>query len=136
MTIQGGFGLTVKIDVTAVQTAIAHILAGDMPEFEKVLKESTGHDSTGGYAEWIATGKRKVGAFTLTLGWDKAHATHAAILAAFNSNSPVNMTVMDPAGSETIAFAAHIQKLGRISTQEDEYQCKVTIQPTGVPTIT
>ncbi len=135
MSTQGGFGLTVKIAVAAVQTAIAHLLSASMPEFEKILKESTGHDSAGGYAEYIATGKRKVNAFEATLLWDKADATHAAIKAAFDSDSAVAMTVMDPDGAETITFNAHIFKMGRISEQEDGYQCKISIQPTGQPSI-
>lgn len=136
MGTQGGFGLVVKISIAAVMTVVAHVLDGELPEFEKILKEVTGHDATGGYAEFIATGKRKLNAFNLTLLWDKAQATHAAMITAFNSEDPVNMSVQDPDGAEVIAFSAHIQKLGRISTQEDGYQCKVAIQPTGQPTIT
>lgn len=136
MATQGGFGLQIRISVSATLTAIVHIQEADMPEFEKVLAEVTAHDSAGGYAEYIATGKRKVNEFEMTLLWDKAAATHAAVLAAFNSDAPVNMSVSDPDGAETIAFAAHVYKMGRVSEQEEGYQCVVTIQPTGQPTIT
>lgn len=136
MGTQGGFGLKVKITVSTVLTAIAHITDAEFPEFEKILKEVTGHDATGGYAEFIATGKRKVNSFPVTLAWDSSASTHAAILAAFDSNDAVAMSIEDPAGDEVISFNAHIQKVGRISDQEDGYKCKVTIQPTGQPTIT
>jgi hypothetical protein len=74
--------------------------------------------------------------FKVTLGWDSDDSTHAAILAAFDSNNSVNMSVTSVGTDEVIAFAAHVTKVGRISPQEDGYKCDVTIQPTGAPTIT
>ena len=135
-TVQGGFGLTVKISISAVLTAIAELLDGEIPEFEKYLAEMTPHNATGGYAQHVATGKRKMNEFKVTLGWDSDETTHAAILAGFDSNDPVSMSVVSPGADETIAFSAHIQKVGRLSPQEDGYKCDVTIQPTGAPTIT
>jgi hypothetical protein len=136
MTSQGGFGLTVQITVAASLTAIADLLDGEIPEFEKFLAEMTPHNASGGYAMHVATGKRKMNEFKLTLGWDSDVATHAAILAAFDSNDPVNMAVITPGSDETIAFSAHVFKVGRLSPQEDGFKCDVTIQPTGAPTIT
>jgi len=136
MTTQGGFGLTVKILISAQQTAIADLLDGEIPEFEKFLAEMTPHNATGGYAVHVATGKRKMNEFKITLGWDSDDATHAAILAAFDSNSATTMQVLSPGADETIQFGAHIFKVGRISPQEDGYKCDVAIQPTGAPTIT
>lgn len=127
----GGFGYTVRISISSVMTAIASIIDGDVPEMEKVLKESTGHDSVNGWAEYTPTGKRKASAFTLTLGWAAGAPTHAALIAAFNSESPVNFNFSDPDGVETFAFAGHVSKLGRSYQQEDLTLCKVTIQPTG-----
>jgi hypothetical protein len=136
MGTQGGYGLKVKIAVAGVQTVIAHILESDMPEFEKILADVTAHDSTSGYAEQIATGKRQVNEFTTTLLWDADAATHTAIIAGFNSDATVNMTVEDPDGVETITFAAHVVKIGRVAAQEEGYKADITFQPTGVPTIT
>jgi predicted secreted protein len=133
--IQGGYGTIVKIKITSTLTAIAHALDVEFPEFEKVLADVTAHDSPGGYQEWIATGKRKLGAMKMKLLWDVSEATHAAITAAFNSDLPVEMSVQDPDGDEVITFNAHIQKLGRVAKQEEGYTCDVTIQPTGIPTI-
>jgi hypothetical protein len=135
MAVEGGFGYTVKITVDSVLTAIAHITDGDVPELEKVLKESTGHDSSGGWAEYTPSGKKKAAAFTLTLGWDPASTTHAALLAAFGSDTPVNFEITDPQGEESIAFAGHVQKMGRTYDQEGMRSCKVTIQPTGAITV-
>lgn len=137
MTDTGGFGLTVKIDISSTLTAIVSLLEGEIPEFEKFIAEMTPHNAPGGYAKYVATGKRKLNEFKITLGWDKDEATHAAVCTAFDSDDPVNMSVIAPDGEdEIIAFGAHIQKIGRIADQEDGYKCEVNIQPTGAPTIT
>lgn len=135
MTRQGAFGSVLKIDVTASLTAVTHVTDFEFPEFEKILAEITAHDSPGGYAEYISTGKRRMNAFTCRLTWDVSQATHAAVLAAFDSDDPVNMSAEDPDGSEVIAFSGHVAKLGRIAEQEEGYSCDVTIQPTGIPVI-
>lgn len=135
-TVIGGFGLIVKISIASTLTAIAELIDGEIPEFEKFIAEMTPHSASGGYATHVATGKRKLNEFKVTLGWDSDDATHAAIIAAFDSNDAVNMSIVSPAADETIAFAAHVTKVGRITAQEDGYKCDVTIQPTGAPTIT
>jgi len=135
MSATGAFGVKVKITVASTMTAIAGIRDVEFPEFEKILTESTAHDSTDGYATYVDTGKRKANSFKITLNWDSAAPTHAAILTAFDSTSPVNMSVEDPAGAEVIAFPAFITKIGRVAEQEDVYSCDVEIQPTGKPTI-
>ena len=136
MAEQGGFGVIVKIDVSATLTAVAGLLDVDFPEFEKYVADMTDHSAPGGYTEYISTGVREVKEFSMTLAWDSSSATHTAIIAAFDSDSTVNMSIEDPAGSEVIAFAAHIRKLGRIAKQRDGYKCTVTVQPSGVPSIT
>lgn len=135
MTPQGGFGTVVKITVTSTLTAVAHAQDIEFPEFEKILADITGHDAPGGYEEIIATGKRKMNAFKLKLTWDVAEVTHAAMVAAFNSDDVVGMSVEDPDGAEVIAFDAHIAKLGRIAEQEEGYVCEVEVKPTGIPVI-
>ena len=135
MATQGGYGAVLKIDVGGL-TAVTHVMEFEFPEFEKVLAEVTAHDSASGYAEHLATGKRKLNEFTCTLVWDIGESTHAAMVTAFGSDDPVSMSVQDPNGDEVIAFEAHVSKLGRIAEQEEGYKCEVSIQPTGVPTIT
>jgi hypothetical protein len=136
MTSKGGFGLQVKIDISNTMTALVDVLDGEIPEFEKFLAEMTSHSASGGYATHVATGKRKMNEFKLTLGWDSDEATHAAVLAAFAGSPTVDMAVLSPDGAdEVIAFSAHIFKLGRVSPQEDGYKCDVTVQPSGAPTM-
>jgi predicted secreted protein len=134
MTIQGGYGAILKIAVSNTLTAMTHVMEFEFPEFEKILAEVTAHDSAGGYAEFIATGKRKMNEFACTLLWDAQASTHAAVLAAFDSDLPVDMSVEDADNVEVIQFQAHISKMGRIAEQEEGYKCEVSIQPTGEPT--
>lgn len=133
MGVQGGFGAVLKIEVTAQLTAVTHVVDFEFPEFEKILADVTAHDSPGGYAQFIASGKRQLNEFKVKLTWDKSESTHAAIQAAFDSNDPVGMSVSDPAGTENIQFDGHISKMGRTADLEDAYYCEVSIQPTGQP---
>jgi hypothetical protein len=131
---QGGYGAILKITTSGL-TAVTHVVDFEFPEFEKILAEITAHDSPGGYAEHISTGKRKVNSFTCRLTWDITETTHAAIVAAFDSDNTTAMSVEDPDHREVIAFNGHVSKLGRIAEQEEGYSCDVEIQPTGNPTI-
>lgn len=134
MTRQGGFGAKIRIG-EAPGDVIVHVEEFEFPELEKLLVEVTGHDSPGGWAEYIETGKRRANAFNLTITWDRTQSTHQAVLAAFEAEGPVPMSVADPDEIETIIFDAKISKMGRITDQEGAYQCEVEIQPTGPVTI-
>lgn len=135
MAVQGGYGLICRINTGAL-TAIVDIVDASFPEQNKILADATTHDSTGGYREWIAVGLRELSEFTLTVLWDDAQATHAQALTSFVADTTVNMNIQDPDANETIAFAAHIKTIKRISEQEDVYKAEITVQPTGAPTIT
>lgn len=136
MTSRGGFGLQIKIDIAATPTVIVDVLEGDIAKFVKVLAEMTGHNAAGGYAVHVATGKRRVESFNMTLGWDADEATHAAVLAAFDSAAAVDMEVVTPGADETLAGLAHVYEIGRVSEQEDGFKAEVAIQPTGQWTVT
>jgi len=136
MAKQGGYGVVVKITVASTLTAIAAIKKVKFSDQEKKLVDVTSHDSTGGWQEWLATGRFDQKEASLTLVWDKALPTHAALITAFTSTSPVNMSFQDKSGSEIIAFSAHITKMSRASEQEGAYECEVGVQPTGQPTVT
>lgn len=133
---QGGFGVDLKIDVGTVLTTVTKVMEIGFPEFEKILAESTGHDSAGGYAEHVATGKRRLNEFEVTLAWDNNEATHANIRTLFDSDAAASCSIADPDGDETIAFEAHIRLVAMESDQEDVLKTRVAIQPTGQPTIT
>ena len=131
-----GFGVQVKINVSSTLTAIAQVKKFKYPDFEKKVVDVTTHDSTGGWAEWLASGKFEMSDAQLTLEWDKTLSTHAAIVTAFSSLAPVDMTFQDKDGTEIVAISAIITKMGRTSEQDGALECDVTIKPTGQPTIT
>ena len=97
---QGSFGHVLKIMVGTVLTTIVGVFDLTYPSIEKVVAESTGHDSTGGFAEHMATGKFLVSEFTATLIWDSADSTHGALVTALTSEAAVSMSIEDPDGVE------------------------------------
>jgi hypothetical protein len=131
MAAQGGFGLELKLNGTAV-VGVERV---DEISFRKFIAESTGHDSPGGYYEAVATGKRRIEPFTCSLFWDKNEATHAAVIAAFDSDNASTLSWSDPDSDETIQFLAHVERLGRVSEQESAYRATVDFHPTGTATI-
>lgn len=136
MAQQGGFGVRVRITISSTLTVIAGIREVEYPKFEKVLAESTAHDSAGGWSTYIDSGKRMLSAFTITLNWDRLASTHAAINTAFTGTTAVQMNIEDPLGQEVIAGGAFIKSIGRVAEMEEMFSCEVEIQPTGQWTIT
>ena len=131
----GGFGVIFKIDISSTLTAVTYLLEGEMPKQKKFVAEATPQNATGGYAVRVASGKRSLESFKLVLGWDSDETTHAAMLTAFDSDAPVNCSVISPGTDETIAFSAHIEEIARIPDPEGAYKAEVMITPTGAPTI-
>ena len=138
VTPQGCFGFTIKLHIgTATPwTTIGSVIDGDFPEQEKLVAESTGHDAASGYATYVATGKKQLNPFKLTLAWDQDDTSHAALVTAFDADPSIALQVQDPDGDEVIALSVHVTKLGRVSKQDGIVTCDVTFQPTGAPTIT
>lgn len=132
---QGGFGVVLKIDISATLTAIVDILEVDFPKFTKFIAESTGHDAASGYYEATATGKRRLQPFGLTVAWDSAAATHAEIVNAFDADTAYPMSIEDPDGDEVISFSAHIEEIERMGDQEDVFKAEILVHPTGAPSI-
>lgn len=136
MAKQGGYGVKLKVTVSAALTLVVGVLDVDFPKTSRELAEITAHDSSGGWAEYISTGYRSAGEMKATLAWDDGATTHAAVLTAFNSGASVNMSIEDPAGQEIIAFAGIVKEISRMAKQKEAYKAEVVIQPTGALTIT
>lgn len=130
---QGTMGTKLYIAVEGVATVIVHAEKLAYPELEKILTETTTHDSPGGYAEYADTGKRKMNAFPIQLRWEKDETTHAALMAAYVSKEPAVFKAEDPDSTDVINFSAHVQKIGRVVEQEGVLRATVTLQPTGQP---
>lgn len=137
VTVQGSFGIDLKITVSTTLTAIASMTDVAFPEQVAETADVTPHDAADGYRVKIMTGVKELTPFSCTVNWDSDDTTHAAMLTALGSNASVNMSIADPSGSdETIAFAALITRIGRIAPLSGGYQARVEITPTGKPTIT
>ena len=132
MTAQGGFGL----DLTLNGTTIVGVEDVDEVSFMKFIAETTAHDSPGGYYEATPSGKRRIEPLSVVMFWDVGEATHAAVLAAFNADTASQFSWSDPDGEESIEFNAHVERIGRISQQEDAYRANVDLHPSGTATIT
>lgn len=126
---QGGFGLTFELN-SIVMVGIIDI---DAIKYSRTFRDITGHDSEDGYEDAEPTGRRRLEPLVCTLAWDRSEATHAAVVAAFNSNSASWLKWRDPLGRESIAFSAHISAISRISAQEEVYQAIVEIRPIRTP---
>ena len=135
MAKKGGFGVQLKITITATLTLIAQLEDTDFPEQEAVTTEVTTHDSTGGYAEFVKNGLFKLSKFTATVIWDKAAASHIGMLAALAATTPVIMTITTT-DAEVISFSGFVVKVARDAKQSSALKTKIDIQPTGIPTIT
>ena len=135
MAVQGGHGVTLKIN-TGSLTTVVNLMDVDFPGQEKFLAEATFHDSASAYLEYIDTGLRNLTEFTAVVAWDDTETTHAQVLTSFAASTAVGMSIADPGDQETIAFDAHILKVQRMSKSRELYQAEITIQPTGGPTIT
>lgn len=136
MAEQGGFGVKLKITVTATLTLLTGVEEVEFPELEKVMADITSHDSVDGWDEVIPSGRFNSSEFVATLTWDADAATHAAVQTAFLSKTSMPMSIEDPAGVEVLTFNGYVTKMGRISEQEEGYKCTVTFKPTGKVTIT
>lgn len=131
-----GLGVKLKITVSAALTVVAKVMEVDFPDREVELEDVTAHDSTGGWAEYIATGLKKMSKINATILWDDVLPTHLAFETALNAGAPVNMSIEDAGGTEILAFAAFITKIGKEAKVKTAYKAKIEIQPTGQPTLT
>lgn len=136
MAKSGGFGVLLKITISASLTTIAQLKDVDFPEQVAKTVDVTTHDSASGYVEKIKTGLFELTPFTATLVWDDSTVSHTGIIAAFSATTPVTMNIVTPNAGETIAFSGSVTKLSRESKQDGALMCKVEITPTGAPTIT
>ncbi len=131
-----GYGAIFKVTISSVLTAIANVKEIGFPDQMAETADVTTHDSASGYAEWIKTGLLRLGAFDLTLVWDPAAVTHIALLAALASTTPLVMTLTPRSLGEVISFSGFITKVARTSSTTGAYEAVVSVQPTGIPTIT
>jgi hypothetical protein len=145
MSYEGGFGVTFNIgdDVfsgTPNYTAIAQVEEWNEMSIEAVMAEVTNHASTGGYEEHIPSGLFRTGEIELGLVFDITGGTHAnasggVTHALLNKTKLAYQVVLPDSGSTTFSFDAYVSKIAWQSPKEEKIMAKVTLRPTGQPTI-
>jgi predicted secreted protein len=136
MATSGGFGLIYKINIVSTLTTIPKVIEGTLPGRELVMAEVTAHDSTGGYKEQIASGKRSLGEWDFTVLWNSTDATHQAVLTAFKAAAPTNSSVTKPGATEIVTMSTHYTKMKVTTDIEDGVKIQWTCKGTGAPTVT
>lgn len=134
MAVQGGFGAILKIN-TGSLTTIVNVEDIDDWVLDRIIAENTGHDASGGFAEFTPSGKRMMPAFGFLCSWDDSEATHQAIITNWAAETTVGFSVSDPDGTETLSFSGYIKTIARMSKQDGVYRAKMTLQPTGAITL-
>lgn len=132
----GGFGVLLKIMISASLTTIAQVQDVTFPAQKATTVDVTTHDSASGYVERIKTGLFELTPFEATLIWDDAIPSHTGVLAALSATTPVTMNLVTPDAQETIAFSGLVTELAREAKKDGALTCKVKIEPTGAPTLT
>lgn len=134
MAIQGAFGVILKINSGSL-TTIANVEDIDDWVLDRILAEVTAHDSSGGYAEFVPSGKRMMPAFSATITWDDSITEHQSIITNWAAETTVGFSISDPDGTETLTFSGYIKTIARMGKQDGAYRAKITIQPTGAITL-
>lgn len=131
MATAGGFGAQLKIDISGTMTITVDVVEIPWPEISRLLPDATAHDSASGYREFIPSGKREAGEFTVRVQWDDLQATHAALLTAYGSTTPLGMQLLNVSSTDGLSFMGLVKTIGRVSLQDGVYEANITIQPTG-----
>jgi predicted secreted protein len=132
----GSFGVTFKITISTVLTAVVDVIDITWPKQTAETADKTAHDSAGGYRERIKTGLFNLEPHQITVEWVADETTHAALLTAFNSTDSVNCSIEDATPKETIAYAANIVGLDRVTPLSGVFTAVIDVEPTSQPTIT
>jgi len=135
MAVNGGFGILYKIKVAGTLTTIPGVEDGSLPKRELITKDTTAHDSAGGYQERGIPGLKTLSEFNFTVFWDSASTVHQAVLTALKSLSPVDMQIVKPGSTETITLTAFVKSMKPSTDQEDMTKCEFGCVPTGQPTV-
>jgi hypothetical protein len=125
---------------TPVFAAIAEVVNIDPPGLENVVAEATPHVAGGGYREFIATGLKDLGEFTIDINYvptDGDHDVATGLLGDVISGETLNWQLLFP-DTTVWAFAAIVKMFkpeGAEAKSPDTLKAKVTFRTTGTPTL-
>jgi hypothetical protein len=131
MAVQGGFGIVYQVDVAATPVTVANVRSITPPSIEAVMADITAHDSTGGYEEYIPSGRINTGEVTVEIVFDESANTHSELRTLSTSKAIATHVFKDSATTETLTFEGYVSGFSRKSEQDDAYIVEVKIRPTG-----
>lgn len=138
----GGFAVVFSIGSTVLggtptYTTIAQVKTWNGFEAEAMMAEWTHTGSSGGFQEFVPSGKFNTSEIELGLAWDKTAATQinasGGLLHAFLNKTPLAYKIALPDGANWV-FDAYVSKFKHDAQQEGHIEAMVTLRPTGQPT--
>lgn len=115
-------------------TTIANVTNIGGPNLEVDTIETTSHDSTGGWEEFIA-GIKRGGEVELEINYDPSNATHEQLLDDLDGRALHNFQLIWPTTpSITWTFAALVQAVGPEAQFDDKLNCTATLKISGAVT--
>jgi len=130
MTDQTGFGTKIAISddgSSYADIAGIHDTIGG-PEMTADAVETTDHDSTGGYREYIG-GLKDSGEVGFKINWDPADAQHDVLVAAVGEKKYWRITFPD--GSSTATFQGILTKYVPDVPLDDRMTAEIAIKVSG-----
>ena len=116
-------------------TTIAEVADIGGPSFSRESIETTSHDSTGGYREFIP-GLREGGEVTFTINFMPEDATHVAAIAQFDDDSVHNWELVYPIlPSKKWVFAAFLTKFDTKAPVGEKLSADLTLKVSGKPVL-
>lgn len=119
-------------------TTIAEVTDISGPSFSRESIETTSHDSTGGYREFIP-GLREGGEVTFSVNFmpgDTTHDQSTGMLNQFDDDNVHNWQVVYPTTpAKTWNFAAFLTKFDTKAPVGDKLSADITLQVSGKPVL-
>lgn len=131
------FGATVQRLISATWTDVAQIASvGDFSLMRETI-ETTTHDSTGGFREYIGS-LRDLEEFEMTLLFDPADTTHVyfrdQVATGTNDNGEDFRTKLSGTATDVWEFTAIVSHFSLTGREIDgRLEATVTFRPTGAP---
>ena len=135
----GGFGVTFQIGdgdlaSTPSYSTIGQVKTWNGVEIEALLSDITNHGSTGGYQEFVPSGRKNVSPVELGIAYSKSDTSHTdssgGLFYSLDNKTKLayKITLADSTYWE---FDAYVNKVKQMSDQEEHIDLTVTLQPTG-----
>lgn len=143
MSFEAGYGTVLRLGSTSVvasatYTTVAQVTKIGNLALESVFSEFVQHGGSG-FQEKIPT-IQKIGSIDLELGFDSSNATQTEgagglVNAWINRTRLAYRLLLTDAGALNVRFLAYVGKVDIDPDPEKHIKAKITLEPTGGPTI-